>query len=260
LLALWFTVPPVTAAGDQSLELKWKFPAEMKLSYSILQEARIQYYFEREDAERPLRSPVHNEITRGTASFETLPDGNAYGDLLLKLVDIRENNVSLDVPEKQKIPQKVCRFIMTPEGSMEQYSGPKKETYVLTRLIFGVPIQRLKMSEVRMYPFTMYTDKDESRSPMTGRISHEFQSVEVVHGAKCAKIVTTVDLTDGSPGSNIQSSVWKGTATSLFNIDEGRLESSEWSLAVKQTMTAVKEEDPVMSVQIYTIKVERSRE
>lgn len=258
LLTIILTAVPAGADSAKSLELQWKFPDGTQYQYSIHQEAKIQHYYQRENQERPVRSAIHTETTQGTLSLQATSDGNAYGDLILQLLDIKENDSSLDVPAKQKIPQKVCRFILSPDGAMEQYSGPKKETYILTRLILGIPIQRLKMSEVRVYPFTLYTDRDETRSPMTGRISHEFNAVETVGGDNCARILTTVDLTDGSPGGNITSSTWKGTSTSLFNIESGRLESAEWSLAIKQTMKAEKEIDPVMSVQIYTIKVKRT--
>lgn len=242
-------------AASNAMQFKWHFQSDNTLKYIVDQKAQIQRFKTDPDQEHPVKSPVHEEFTGGYATLKTLVDGNAYGELILQLTDIRENSQSIEIPEKQKIPQKVCRFVMTPEGDMEQYSGPKKETYILVRLLFGLPVKKLKLNEVQVYPFKVYTGKDEARSPIVGQISHEFKAIEQLHGKPCAQIKTTIDLSDQSPGDNIRSILWKGTGISLFNIDDNQLEKSSWQLALKKEIIPPDNQSPNLIVEIFELNI-----
>ncbi|MBN1295858.1 hypothetical protein JXA80_03695 [bacterium] len=249
---------PVRSDVEKALEIRWRFPQERFWEYRLVQTARIQNYYPSDPEKPDRRSPVHTETTQGVISLKTLDDGNTYGDIVLELKDIREKNQSLLLSEAQKIPQKVCRFIMSADGTMEQYSGPLKETYIITRLILGVPLQRMKLNEVRVFPFSIYTDRDESRSPMTGTISHELRSLERHDNRSIAQIVTTIDLVDRSTEGKVIENTWKGTGTSLFDIDTGCLETASWSIAQKQKLSGTAPEEPNMIVQIFDITAARS--
>ncbi|MCD4654989.1 hypothetical protein K8T06_13775 [bacterium] len=256
LLAMLISPGFALAADAEFMKFEWSFPKQTAWKYSISQKAQIQNYLHLSDLENPGKSAIHEEFLTGSATLKSLEDGNVYGDIILQLVDIQEHGRSMTVSSHQKVPQKVCRFIMTSDGTMEQYSGPKKETYVLTRLIFGMPIQPLKQNEVRVYPFSVYTDKDEGSTPLSGRISHEFRTIVDYKNKKCAKVITTVDLTDYSPGKSVTRSNWKGSATGLFNIEDKRMEKIEWKLALKKDMVVVNQDDPTMIIEVFEITVE----
>lgn len=138
---------------------------------------------------------------------------------------------------------------------MDEYVGPRKETYMLSRLIFGLPVHALKQNQTRVYPIQLFTKADNTQSNVTGTISHELNNIEMYNENNCARIVTTIDLRD-APG-NVESvkSIWKGIGTGLFNITDKRLEKMTFELAVKKQFNEENALNLVQVVEIYEVEI-----
>lgn len=261
LLAFGCLLSTVASGETQTTELKlnWRFEPGGKLEYSVGQTTRIQHYRSPESGSTPEKSTIHVEKLTGVFSLNSLPDGNAAGDLVLALTEIDQGGQPVEVPPEQKIPQRVIRFILSPAGSMEEYIGSRKETYILTRMIFGLPIEGLKQNQVRIYPFQMFTGADNNRSEFTGNVSHELRSIDSTQGYQRACIVSTIDLKDVSGDAGLQDCIWKGMITSYFNLDVFHLEESTLEIAVKKVFHPEKKAVILQTVEIYTINIKLIR-
>lgn len=240
----------------KELTFNWQFDPTAKWVYRIKQVSHNQKSILDQNDAVIARSPIRIESLHGEYTIKSLSDGNAAGDLVLELEGITENDASVPIPEAQKIPQRVARFRLTQNGAIEDYIGPKKETYLITRLILGLPAEPLQIQQVRVYPFQLFTRGDTVRTRFTGTISHELAAIESCNDAHCAKIVTTIDIRDVSPDMDPVIVTWKGVGTSIFNIDKQRLETMSMELAVKTQFPKNKENNRNLLVEIYTIELQ----
>ncbi len=240
----------------KELTFKWRFEATTKWVYRIKQTSNNQKFILDENDVVTARSPIRIETLRGEYTIKSLSDGNAAGDLVLELEGITENDAIIPIPDAQKIPQRVARFRLAPNGAIEDFIGPKKETYLISRLILGLPIEPLQMQQVRVYPFQLFTSGDMVRTRFTGTISHELAAIEPCNDAHCAKVITTIDIRDVTTDLDPIVVTWKGFLTSTFNPDEHRLETMAMELAVKTQYPKNKENKRNLLVEIYTIEVQ----
>jgi hypothetical protein len=257
---IWFICFLVSAAAGandslEELELKWRFEAGTKRVYQITQTSSNQRFILDENDSVVARSPVRIETLRGEYTLKSLSDGNASGDLVLELQSITENDVPVTVPEEQKIPQRVAQFILTPDGAMEDFIGPRKETYIISRLILGLPVHNLKQQEVRVYPFQLFSG-DTTQTRFTGTISHELKSIEPCGDAHCANIITTIDIRDRSTDRDPVTVTWKGIGTGVFNLAEHRLETLSMELAVKTQYSRNSDKKINQLIEIYTLEIQ----
>lgn len=250
-------LPTAVPASEslKELELKWRFESGTKWVYRITQTSSNQRFILGEDDSVSARSPVRVETLHGEYALKSLSDGNAAGDLVLELKSITENDVPVPVPEEQRIPQRVARFILTPHGEMEDFIGPKKETYIISRLILGLPVHNLKQQQVRVYPFQLFSGSDTVQTRFTGTISHELEAIEMRGDAHCAKIITTIDIRDRSTDKDPVTVTWKGIGTGLFNLAEHRLESLSMELAVKTHYSRNQDKKTNQLIEIYTLEI-----
>lgn len=259
-LVLWMCIGWGLATGAHAspdeLVLNWRFPDDTPLVYSVRQSTQIQHYRNNDNSEDLSKSPIHIESVTGEFTLTRLPDGNAACDLVLKLESIRDEDNELILPPEQKIPQRVIRFILTPSGAMEDFIGTRKETYLLTRLIFGLPIQGLKQNQLRVYPFRMFTQADNSRAAFNGNISHELKSIESTETRQSACIITTIDLNDVSGDEGVTRSLWKGLATSFFDLNNNRLDKTTMKIAVKKRFSPQNESGIIQTVEIFSVDIE----
>jgi hypothetical protein len=172
-------------------------------------------------------------------------------------VKLTENGLNVPIPPGQDMVQRIAQFTLTPTGVFEDYSSNAvKETYILLRLIFGLPPVPLEMHEGRIFPFKLYTKHEPSTMEVKGTVTHELSGFEVIPGDTCAVVSTTINFESKPEAENARGKVtWKGTGTSRFAVNKQRLLSSTWRVAKKTDTTIGDVKAPTVFTEIFDITV-----
>jgi len=259
-LILLFSVPAlycVALSADKTLSVEWSFTGDKPLIYRIIQnmDAQVQHY--NEEMDDWSKKPIHREALEGKCTLKPLGDGNGQGELLLRMLQVVENDQYIPLPPEQSLAQKVSEFIITPKGDFESYEGGDKETYLLVRLIFGLPVKPLEENVIRTFPFRFYTSKQTDVSDLEGTITHELAGFETINERYCAKITSTVDLSTSSKSHAIPDKIyWKGTGVSYFDFQRSRLEKATWRIAKKTETKSGEPKMPTKLIEIFNLDIQ----
>jgi hypothetical protein len=245
------------ASDAKQIGFKWKFRETDNLYYKIRQQYRAQSKVRDLKAQKWLNAPEHSETIDGDCMLEPLGDGNAHGMLILKLLEVKEGGVVKEQSAEQMLPQVVAQFNMNPLGIFDDYkAGTSKETFLLLRLIFGLPEAPLRENEGKLEPLRLFTEGSSLTLRLHGRISHLLEGFQAVDGKPCAQISMTIDLSSPVNEKEAPSNVeWKGTGHLLFDFEAGFLRSASFEIAKKTEADIGKNRTPSSTIEYFSIEV-----
>jgi hypothetical protein len=246
----------VCASNLGSIKLEWQFKDDLQYVYRFDQNLDVQTEAFDDDKKTWKKSPIQKETTEGECVLTSLGDSNAHGVLFLRLLRITSNNLLKPIPSEQKETQKVAEFRITHNAVFDDYKGKDKETYLLLRLIFGIPPESQKVNEQKIYPFSFYTKGESADSAMTGSISHEMKGIEKIEETPCIHIETEIDLLSKSDNPEIPGKIiWKGKGSSYFNMEKERLQNATWKIAKKTEAASGEAKTPFKIIEISNLTI-----
>ncbi len=245
----------ISAANPKKLFFKWNFRKSDDLVYSIHQSMEGQRNCFDFTSKQWVRTRNQKEEVSGYCVFLPAGDNNASVSLFLKIEKVLQNNTPQPLPDQPDTGVPAARVVIRPDGSFEAVSqAQQQQTYLILRLIFGLPDQGLVEHEGKVSSFRKLTAREPISNLANGTIDYEFQGFETVGGTRCAKLLCKINLTTDMDSQKLPGSVdWKGIGTMYFDVEAGRMIKSHWRIGEKIETNVGNDKVPAKAVEILTI-------
>ena len=245
----------------KKIKLQWDFlKNKTPLDYFIHQTMRAQIEKMPENSQMWKKSPERKDTVLGNCVLTPAGDGNASGYAILRIDDVKLNGKNQTIPEHQLLPQLAAQFVLRPTGFFENYMGGEmKETYLILRLIFGLPLSPLQLHEGIRSPLKLISKKETMDLKMKGIITYELVSVAMEKDIAVSQISCLIDLREEMPDQSQEgTTIWKGKGELKFAVEQGLLQSSKWQIAKKTETFSGEKNTPTRIIEIYDIDVHLS--
>ncbi len=246
-----------TESSKNRLLFRWNFLDAPHKSYSLQQKLEAQRHFFDFAHNKWIAAPSVIQHVSGNCLLTSQGDGNAIGQLTLRMDRMGENESESVEHTRPQTPLSNSDFIVTPTGVIQSSGKMQDETWLIMNLLLNIPEKSLQVHETIQQSFQDHAQR--TQLPYQGTIAYEFKEIERVHGVVCAVLTGTLDIrnrlnSDPSTGT-IE---WKGTGTIHFMINEGYMSRSSWRVAKKTEYHSKTSAIPSRLYEIYQIELKQN--